>query len=243
MIAQDLRVASLRRRTWHVLVAQLRQNVVMPRFARSLAIVPFVIAVCAASIAGTGAAAADITASSEWRRAGIRDGVALQYRNEAGGVRVVRAVTELLFPAERIAALVCDFSQYPQLLPDVREARVVANHGAGRYEIYMRYAPRFIVVAARDVVVRVERFELGAEHGCRWQDVSGSVTSPRGTVRMRQLRGHWTMKPVAEDRAHVTYEVAADPAGRIPRWLVRRGALDALPDVIARVQRVLASSP
>jgi hypothetical protein len=34
----------------------------------------------------------------------------------------------------------------------------------------------------------------------------------------------------------VTYQVAARPGGRIPGWLVRRGAVQALPDIIARLR-------
>jgi hypothetical protein len=41
------------------------------------------------------------------------------------------------------------------------------------------------------------------------------------------------------------YQVAVDPGGRLPRWLVRRGAVGALPDVIEQVRRQLgrASAP
>lgn len=53
----------------------------------------------------------------EWTPAGRRDDVTLEYRDEPDGVRAVRAIAELPFPAARIAALVCDFTNYPDLLP------------------------------------------------------------------------------------------------------------------------------
>jgi hypothetical protein len=56
---------------------------------------------------------------------------------------------------------------------------------------------------------------------------------------MRQLRGRWTVDALDAARARVTYQIAADPGGRIPKWMVRRGALSALPDVIAQVRRRL----
>jgi Polyketide cyclase / dehydrase and lipid transport len=178
---------------------------------------------------------------ADWEPAGTRDGVRLAFRDDrAGGVREVRADAELPFPAARIAELVCDFRNYPELLPDVREARIVAEHGPGRYEIYMRYAPRFVIVAARDVVVQVQpREPPAAGRGCQWHEVSGSVAPSPGTVRMRQLRGRWTVDALDAVRARVTYEFAADPGGRIPKWMVRRGALGALPEVIAQVRRRL----
>jgi ribosome-associated toxin RatA of RatAB toxin-antitoxin module len=167
--------------------------------------------------------------------------VRLAFRDDrAGGVREVRADAELPFPAARIAELVCDFRNYPELLPDVREARIVAELGPGRYQVYLRYAPRFVIVAARDVVVQVRPHEPpAAAHGCQWHEVNGSVAPSPGTVRMRQLRGRWTVDALDAVRARVTYQFAADPGGRIPKWMVRRGALSALPDVIAQVRRRL----
>jgi hypothetical protein len=178
---------------------------------------------------------------ADWESAGTRDGVRLAFRDDrAGGVREVRADAELPHPAARIVELVCDFRNYPELLPDVREARIVTEHGPGRYEIYMRYAPRFVVVSARDVVVQVQPHEPpAAGHGCQWHEVSGSVGPQRGIVRMRRLRGRWTVDALDAVRARVTYQFAADPGGSIPKWMVRRGALSALPDVIAQVRRRL----
>lgn len=176
-----------------------------------------------------------------WTAAGTRGDVTLEYRDEADGVRAVRATAQLPFPAGRIAALVCDFTNYPTLLPDVREARVLATDGPLRQDVYMRYAPRFLIVSARDVVVRVERYEssAAARIGCQWQHVeSGAAPAPR-TVRMDALRGRWDVAPLTAGRSRVVYEVAADPGGSLPGWLVRRGALGALPDVIAQVRERL----
>lgn len=102
----------------------------------------------------------------------------------------------------------------------------------------MRYAARFLVVSARDVVVRVERDEAlaPARLGCRWHDVDRDVDAPPRTVRMESLRGCWDVEALAPDRSRVVYEFAANPGGSLPAWLVRRGALGAPPDVIAEVR-------
>lgn len=177
-----------------------------------------------------------------WTPAGSRDEITLEYRDEANGVRAVRATADLPFPAERIAALVCDFTNYPDLLPGVREARVLATDDPDRTEIYMRYAPRFLIVSARDVVVRVERYESPSSEGlgCHWQHVEDAAAPAPGTVRMDTLRGRWDVAPLTADRSRVVYEVAADPGGSLPAWLVRRGALGAPPDVIAEVRARLS---
>ncbi len=71
-------------------------------------------------------------------------------------VREVRATTELSFPAARIFPLVCDFTHYGSLVSGVQETRIMSGAAPSDYEIYLRYAPRFLVVSARDVVVHVQ---------------------------------------------------------------------------------------
>ena len=107
-------------------------------------------------------------------------------------------------------------------------------------EIYVRYAPRFVVVSARDVVVHVEgQSTPDGASTCHWTDLKGREAERRGVVRMALLRGSWTIEPLDGTRSRVVYQVAVNPGGRLPGWLVRRGAVKALPDVIEQVRRRL----
>jgi hypothetical protein len=128
----------------------------------------------------------------------------------------------------------------------VQETRLLSGSAPSDYEIYLRYAPRFVVVSGRDVVVRVHgRSAPDGSSGCEWSDLKGREAERKGVVRMPLLRGSWTIEPLDAARARVVYQVAVDPGGRLPRWLVRRGAVGALPDVIEQVRRQLgrASAP
>jgi hypothetical protein len=173
-----------------------------------------------------------------WEDSGNRNGIALAYRdNRALNAREVRATTELPFGLEAIAAVVCDLTRYTSLVPDVQEARRLDGTIPDDYEVYLRYAPRYLVVAARDVVLRVRQDGAAAEHaGCTWSELDGRVPPRRGTVRMPLLRGAWKIERLDAQRSRVTYQVAARPGGRVPAWLVRRGAIGALPGIIARVR-------
>ena len=173
-------------------------------------------------------------AGQEWVAGGTEDGVVLAFRDDPRlGAREMRAIAELPHAAERIVAIVCDFTQ--ELDPDVREAKLLSGDVTTRYSIYLRYASRYIVVAARDVVLDVRRHD----GGCSWsEDATGSEQRP-DTVRMPLLRGSWLVESIDSKRARVTYQIAVNPGGRIPKWLVRRGAADALPRVIERVSRCL----
>ena len=180
-------------------------------------------------------AAASAIAGQDWTAAGVTDGVTLSFRDDAHlRAREVRAVAELPHAADRIVALVCDFTQV--LDPGVREARVLSGDLATRYEIYLRYSSRFVVVAARDVVIDVRR----EPQGCSWSEVGDRAPGRTGAVRMPLLRGSWVVESLGDSRSRVVYQVAVRPGGRIPAWLVRNGALDALPDIIARVSRKIA---
>jgi hypothetical protein len=180
-------------------------------------------------------------AAGGWTAAGTTRGVTVTYRDDPGlDVREVRATTELPFPAARISTLVCDFTHYGSLVSGVQETKTLSGSLPADYDIYLRYAPRFLVVAARDVVVRVQGTSTpdGASR-CEWTERTGAAPERKGVVRMPLLRGSWTIEPLAPTRARVVYQVAVDPGGRLPGWLVRRGAVDALPDVIEQVRRRL----
>jgi hypothetical protein len=183
-------------------------------------------------------AVADATDNPDWTSAGIKEGVTLAFRDDpALDTREVRATSELPFPAGLIFSVVCDFTNYGQLVSGVTEARLLAGSIPTDYEIYLRYAPRFVVVAARDVVLRVQS---GADAlGCNWSEVAERVAERKGTVRMPLIRGTWTLERLDDRRSRATYQLAASPGGRIPGWLVRKGAVQVMPDVIEKVRERL----
>jgi ribosome-associated toxin RatA of RatAB toxin-antitoxin module len=180
-------------------------------------------------------------AAGEWTAAGTTRGATVSYRDDPRrGVREVRATAEVDFPAARVFPLVCDFTHYGSLVSGVQETTVLSGAVPADYEIYLRYAPRFVVVAARDVVVRVQGASRpDGSGGCQWTHVTGGEPERKGIVRMPLLRGSWTIEPLTATRARVVYQVTVDPGGRLPGWLVRRGAVSALPDVIEQVRRQL----
>lgn len=183
-----------------------------------------------------GLMAAVPAAGQQWVAGDTKDGVALAFRDDPTlGAREMRAIAELRHPASRIVDVVCDFTQ--QLDPDVREAKILSGDLNTRYSIYLRYAPRYAVVAARDVVIDVRRHASG----CSWSEDAAAREPRRDTVRMPLLRGSWSVEALDSSRTRVTYQIAVNPGGRIPKWLVRRGAAGALPDAIKRVTRCLTA--
>jgi ribosome-associated toxin RatA of RatAB toxin-antitoxin module len=180
-------------------------------------------------------------AADGWTAAGTTRGVTLAFRDDPQlELREVRGTAELSVPAARIFQLVCDFTHYGSLVAGVKETKVLTGTAPSDYEIYMRYAPRFLVISARDVVVHVQgQSTADGSSRCQWTNVKGREPERKGIVRMSLLRGSWTIEPLDVTRSRVVYQVAVNPGGRLPGWLVRRGAVSALPEVIDQVRRRL----
>lgn len=191
-----------------------------------------------AAAQGHGPAAEAVDRLVAWTAAGVKKGVTLAYREDLGvGAREVRATADLPFAADRIFTVVCDQTRYQSVVSGLEEVRLLSGTVPDDYELYFRYAPQFAVVAARDVSVRVQRF--ADTPGCRWLHLPGRVAPRAGVVRMAFLRGSWSIEAIDAGRSRVTYQVTADPGGSLPAWLVRRGTLGTLPDVIERVRQRL----
>jgi len=191
----------------------------------------------AATLACVAVGLTAIRANQDWVPSGVKDGVALAFRDLPSlDAREVRAIAEIPHAAERILPIVCDFTQ--TLDPDVREAKILSGDVSTRYSIYLRYASRYVVVAPRDVVIDVRR----ESNGCTWSEIAGPMERRSGTVRMPLLRGSWVVEALEPSRTRVTYQIAVKPGGSIPGWLVRRGAASALPRVIEQVTRCLSST-
>jgi hypothetical protein len=92
----------------------------------------------------------------------------------------------------------------------------------------------------RDIVIRVqtERTDDGGliRH---LSAVAGKVERQPGLIRVRQLKGLWTLIPKGEQLTEVTYQLEAEPAGDIPSWLANQFVIDA-PMVSLRTLRAVA---
>lgn len=206
------------------------------------------IAMIAASVAvssGTMRAGEKPVPEAGWTSAGVKNGVSLSYREHPDlHARELRAIAELPVPAKPLFAAACDFPRYHGFVPGIVESTEVERSGPDDYVAYVLYAPRFVVVAARDVVLRVSLGEepTGALH-CGWSQEPGRVPERPRTVRMPINVGTWTVEPLGETRSRVTYRVTVKPGGSLPDWLVRWGAVRALPEVIDVVRKRAASTP
>jgi hypothetical protein len=184
-----------------------------------------------------------------WTDAGVKDGVALSYREHPElHARELRAIAEVPVPARLMFAAVCDFPRYREFVPGIVESTEVERSGPNDYIAYVRYAPRFLVVAARDVVlhVSIDEEERTGAWRCGWSQVPGRVPERPRAVRMPLNLGTYTVEPLNEKLSRITYRATVKPGGSLPDWLVRWGAARALPEMINVMQKragTLAKGP
>src|SRR5262245_24156005 len=131
----------------------------------------FGIGLVALVLCGSAVAAGD----PGWTEAGSKRGVRLAFRDDPVlDAREARATTDVPFAAAAVFAVVCDFSLYPELVDGVTEAMILDGEIPAGYDVYLRYAPQYVVVAARDVVVHVQGgVEPTGERSCAWNEVAG----------------------------------------------------------------------
>lgn len=92
----------------------------------------------------------------------------------------------------------------------------------------------------RDMVLRVrsERLDDGTLVRHLSADPDKLPAEP-GLIRVRELKGEWTLRPLADKDTEVTYQMQADPAGAVPGWLANRFVIDA-PMITLKTLRAVA---
>jgi hypothetical protein len=69
-----------------------------------------------------------------------------------------------------------------------------------------------------------------------------SVPRPRGSVRMKNLKGSYELTPV-EGGTAVVYTVDSDPGGNLPGWLVRDASKDLPLQTLKKLRSRAESGP
>ena len=137
----------------------------------------------------------------------------------------------------------------------------VAMEGLLSYDNHLGYIKRLresrILKKTKDSMLVYQRLNLpiiddrdfnllvtwGCDHGVhwlQWQAVSQGVKPRPGIVRVTDHRGSWQLESIDKEITQSRFQVRLDMAGWIPRWLVRSGAADEIPEFISSIRRMLA---
>ncbi len=122
-------------------------------------------------------------------------------------------------PAGALSSLLDRVERHPELFWMVTEVTVLDTLGDGSLLVHQRQevAP----VKARETTVRIERSPTGAGGTAwSWSQAPPVVVDPKA-VQAPLNQGAWVVDPDGQGGALLTFDLAYDPGGEVPRWLVR----------------------
>ena len=170
------------------------------------------------------------SALPDWQHLATEEGIEVSQREAPDrALPVFRGTGVVEAGIYEILAVIADNARHVEWMHNCIEARVLRRESETVTYAYNRTDAPW-PVKDRDVIVRSERKIIvpGQEARVTFKSVPGDdlMDPKRGTVRMRNLDGHYKLKVLAPNRTHVEYQVDADPGGRIPAMLVKRTSKD-----------------
>jgi hypothetical protein len=168
--------------------------------------------------------ASDLQAGPKWKSVTREEGIAVMMREVPGrGFPTFRGVALIQAHLFDVLAVLSDIGRYTQWMDQCKEARLLKKINEQERIVYsVTNAPW--PVADRDAVyyskahVDPKRSVVDIRfHAVR----SKRMPERDGIVRMTRLRGHFKLRALGEKITLIDYQVDADPAGSIPKWLAK----------------------
>ncbi|PSS58830.1 START domain-containing protein [Pseudomonas sp. BBP2017] len=178
-------------------------------------------------------------AADNWQLAKDEDGIQVYLDDVAGskyqrfrGVTLIKADVRTLSDLQENLRVACKW------LYGCASMRLLDVEGDSTWVYLTTELPW--PASPRDIVIKVQT-ERSDDGGLirHLSAVAGKVERQPGLIRVRQLKGLWTLIPKGEQLTEVTYQLEADPAGDIPSWLANQFVIDA-PMVSLRTLRAVA---
>jgi hypothetical protein len=164
-----------------------------------------------------------VSAEAPWRVILEERGIVVAIRDEPGReLPTFRGRGTLNMPVLHALAVVLDAEgavQWAKGADEVRTLRALDTH---THLIYTRaHAPW--PVSDRDMVVKrlIKVVDPGREFRVEMTCVAGERPETSSVVRVSDCSSHFILRSAGDGRTYAEYQVSIDPAGSLPRWLVR----------------------
>ena len=180
-------------------------------------------------------------ASDGWESVSHDEGVLVERRREPGSpFYEVRASTHSPFLPAVIFATLWKHEEYVEFVPYLKKLEILEQSAHAKV-IYEQIKMPFLV-SDRDYTVKITE-EHDTTNGViqiRVEAVpdEGPPEQPN-YVRVKHIRGGWTLAPTPDGGSDVTYVIATNPGGTIPVWIINAAQKEATPNLLkAMLQRV-----
>jgi ribosome-associated toxin RatA of RatAB toxin-antitoxin module len=122
--------------------------------------------------------------------------------------------------------------EYIQFVPRLKKLEILKNDGTEKL-IYQQ--AKMPMIKDRDYVIRVRRVADPSAHVYETviQNADGGPPESSDYVRIKAIRGRWTLSPAASGGGtDVVYQIFVDPGESLPAWMIAQGQKSATPDVV-----------
>ena len=176
-----------------------------------------------------------------WSLVRNNNGVAVYNRELAHSkVRGIMAQAEIDVESARIFAVITDFDNWANFMPNVHESKIIDRSDQVKW-VYLRFRAPLIKDRSFVSEVTVEEKINGMErYTMRWQlaEERTQELDIKNIIVPKSNTGYWELRPTGDGaRTSVTYCLHADPAGKIPRWMINFANQQVAPKVFKAVRR------
>jgi ribosome-associated toxin RatA of RatAB toxin-antitoxin module len=176
-----------------------------------------------------------------WSLVRNRDGVAVYNRKLAESkVRGIMARAEVDVESARVFAVITDFDNWSNFMPNVHESKIIDRSDQIEW-LYLRLRGPFTKDRSFISEVTFEKNIGGVgRYIVKWQlaEERTQELNIKGIIVPKSNTGYWELRPIGDGtRTYVTYCLHADPAGKIPKWMINFANKRTVPSVFEAVRR------
>ncbi|MDH3431845.1 MAG: SRPBCC family protein [Gammaproteobacteria bacterium] len=176
-----------------------------------------------------------------WSLVRDKDGVVVYNRKLAESqVHGIMAQTEIDVEAARIFAVITDFDNWADFMPNVQESEIIDRSERVEW-VYLRFRAPFIKDRSFVSEVTVEEKINGVErYFMKWQlaDERTQKLNIKNIIVPKSNTGYWDLRPIGDGaKTSVTYCLHADPGGNVPNWMINFANAQIAPKVFRAVRQ------
>ena len=180
-------------------------------------------------------------AGDDWETVAHDEEILVERRREPGTTFYeVRASTHSPFLPAVIFATLWKHQEYGEFVPYLKKLEILKQ--SAHEKVIYEQIRMFPIVSDRDYTVKITAEHDATNGVIRIRFVAVSDEGPPeqpNYVRVKHIRGGWTLAPTSDGGSDVTYIIASHPGGTIPAWIINAAQKEATPNLLkVMLQRV-----
>ncbi|MEM7104505.1 MAG: START domain-containing protein [Bacteroidota bacterium] len=176
----------------------------------------------------------------EWKLKKDKNGIKVFTRKVDGySLKEYKATMIVNAAPDAAYRLINDAEKYHEWQHNCGSARLIQKEGKNTSVIYVHTKAPF-PVSDRDLVAKFteQRYDDG---GFRidFKAVEGYEPINKPKVRMSYMKGYWIVENLGEGKLRIDHQVHADPAGKLPDWMINAAVVETPYKTLLNLKRLL----